>query len=74
MSKRTQLFCYYAVVGFLLFRGFQYVAQSGQGISVIQNDGYTVSGGIMLLLAGILIGYDSGRHKTQNGKHTSKKK
>lgn len=74
MSKRTQLFWYYAVVGFLIFRGLQYVAQSGQGIGVIQNDGYTVSGGIMLLIAGILIGYDSGRRKRLNDKQSSKKK
>ncbi len=74
MSRRTQLFCYYAVVGFLIFRGLQYVAQSGQGMSAVQNDGYTVSGGIMLLIAGILIGYDSGRRKQSNEKRTAKKK
>lgn len=74
MSKKAQFFCYYAVVGFLSIRGFQYVAQSGQGISVVQNDGYTVSGGIMLLITGILIGYDLGRRKALNDKQTSKKK
>jgi len=74
MSKRAQFFCYYAVVGFLIVRGLQYVAQSGQGLGVIQNDGYTVSGGIMLLIAGILIGYDSGRRKRLNGKRATKKK
>ena len=74
MSKRAQFFCYYAVVGFLVIRGFQNVAQSGQGVSVVQNDGYTVIGGILLLIAGILIGYDLGRRKMQSGIRTSKKK
>lgn len=74
MSKSVQLFCYYAIVGFLSLRGLQYVAQSGQGMAVVQNDGYTVSGGIMLLIAGILIGYDLGRRKMQSAKRTTKKK
>lgn len=74
MSKRAQFICYYAVVGFLVIRGFQNVAQSGQGISVVQNDGYTVIGGILLLIAGILIGYDLGRRKMQNSKKAPVKK
>jgi hypothetical protein len=74
MSKRAQLFCYYAVVGFLIVKGLQNVAQSGQGIGVVQNDGYTVSGGIMFLIAGILIGYDLGRRKMLKRKSANAKK
>jgi hypothetical protein len=37
--------------------GFRFVTQAGQGLGVIQNDGYGASGGVLILLGGIAIGY-----------------
>lgn len=39
----------------LVFIGFRFVTQSGQD-SLFQNDGYAVTGGIMLLVGGFLAG------------------
>ena len=39
----------------LLYIGFSYVTQRGQEVPVIQNDGYAVSGGIILVFAGYLL-------------------
>ena len=37
--------------------GFRFVTQAGQGLGVVQNDGYAGSGGVLILLGGIAIGY-----------------
>jgi hypothetical protein len=40
--------------------GFRFVTQAGQGF-VIQNDGYAVTGGIIILVCGLLLGYIFGK-------------
>lgn len=40
-----------------VYFGFRFVTQAGQGLGVIQNDGYAGSGGVLILLGGIAIGY-----------------
>lgn len=39
----------------LIYIGFSYVTQRGQEVPVIQNDGYAVTGGIILVAAGYLL-------------------
>lgn len=36
--------------------GFRFVTQAGQGLDAVQNDGYGATGGVMILLAGIIVG------------------
>jgi drug/metabolite transporter (DMT)-like permease len=54
--------------------GFIFVTQAGQGLNVPQNDGYAVTGGVMLLLAGLIEGhvlgevYDAGEKAKREGK------
>lgn len=36
--------------------GFRLVTQAGQQGVIMQNDGYAVSGGIVLIIAGVLFG------------------
>jgi uncharacterized membrane protein (DUF485 family) len=45
----------------LVVFGFRFVAQVGQGLNTPQNDGYGVAGGIMLVLAGLIVGYIIGK-------------
>lgn len=40
------------VIGYV---GFRFVTQAGQGFA-IQNDGYAGTGGVMILLSGLIIG------------------
>ena len=43
--------------------GFVLVTQAGQGVGVVQNDGYAATGGTLLLLSGLVLGYESTRIK-----------
>ncbi len=54
MNKFNRGFIVVAVIVALV--GLRFVTQAGQGISVIQNDGYAVVGGFMLFSSGMLIG------------------
>jgi len=47
------VFCLAVVVGYF---GFRYVTQANQGLDAIQNDGYAGTGGVMILLSGVLLG------------------
>lgn len=38
------------------YYGFRFVTQAGQGLGVVQNDGYGGTGGLMILAAGFLLG------------------
>jgi hypothetical protein len=40
-----------------IYIGFRFVTQAGQGLGVIQNDGYAGTGGVLILLGGIAIGW-----------------
>lgn len=66
MNKYIRLILWIAasLIGYI---GFRFVTQAGQGLGVVQNDGYGAIGGIMLLLSGILFGllYE----RKNNGKH-----
>ena len=46
---------------FLAYFGFRFVTQAGQGMAAVQNDGYAVTGGAMILVAGMLEGYIIGK-------------
>jgi hypothetical protein len=48
--------------------GFRFITQAGQGVGVVQNDGYAGSGGALILLGGVTYGYLSGRSTTQKKK------
>lgn len=41
----------------VIFIGFRFVTQAGQGLGVVQNDGYAGSGGLMILGGGIILGW-----------------
>lgn len=46
------------VVSFILgVYGFRWVTQAGQGINVVQNDGYGATGGVFILAAGLILGW-----------------
>lgn len=36
--------------------GFSYVTQAGQGLNVIQNDGYAGAGGVLIFVSGVIFG------------------
>ncbi len=37
--------------------GFRWVTQAGQGLDVVQNDGYGATGGVFILIAGMIVGW-----------------
>lgn len=37
--------------------GFRFATQAGQGLGVVQNDGYAMSGGFLILLSGMIGGW-----------------
>lgn len=41
----------------ILIVGFRLVTQAGQPWPLVQNDGYAVSGGLVILLSGMIIGW-----------------
>lgn len=41
----------------IIIVGFRLVTQAGQPWPLMQNDGYAVSGGLAILLGGIIIGW-----------------
>ena len=46
------------VLAFILsVYGFRWVTQAGQGINVVQNDGYGATGGVFILAAGLIFGW-----------------
>lgn len=45
------------VAGVAVYYGFRFVTQAGQGLDVIQNDGYGGSGGVLILVGGFILGY-----------------
>ena len=53
-TVRSFLFILAAI---LIFIGFRFVTQAGQGLGVVQNDGYGGTGGIMILAGSFLAGY-----------------
>ena len=67
MSSRNASFIQLlaAVVAFI---GFRLACQVGQEGVVIQSDGYAVSGGLLILLGGLIFGYVSARSTTQKKK------
>lgn len=50
-----------AVAVILLYYGFRFVTQAGQGLNAVQNDGYGGTGGVMLLVSGCIVGYIMGK-------------
>lgn len=44
----------------VLYLGFRLVTQAGQGLDAVQNDGYAGTGGVLILLSGITIGWLAG--------------
>ncbi|MES2971631.1 MAG: hypothetical protein V4702_04885 [Patescibacteria group bacterium] len=47
----------------LIFIGFRFVTQAGQGLDAVQNDGYGGTGGFMILAGGYLLGYLTKKEK-----------
>ena len=45
----------------LVVFGFRFVTQAGQGLNVPQNDGYGATGGVMLIVGGLIEGYIIGK-------------
>ena len=45
----------------LVVFGFRFVTQAGQGLNIPQNDGYGATGGVMLIVAGLIEGYIIGK-------------
>ena len=70
MNSRPLELAYSVLVGVLFVVGLRFVSQSGLGDSLIQNDGYTVSGSVMLFVAGISlwIGIMVSRSKNKSNK------
>jgi len=66
MKKLPQTLMMIAVLA-VVIEGFRLVTQSGlQGFDgTIQNDGYAVTGGIMILLGGAAVGYIVARARQQ---------
>ena len=58
---------------FLTYWGFRFVTQAGQSMGTPQNDGYAVTGGIMLVLAGVIAGYTWAKAKELGLKRSSRK-
>lgn len=52
----------FGLIAFAYF-GFRLVTQAGQSGVVVQNDGYAMVGGTMILVAGILLGYIYGKRR-----------
>jgi len=40
----------------LVYVGFRWVTQAGQGLDAVQNDGYGGTGGLFILVGGVLFG------------------
>jgi hypothetical protein len=47
----------------MIYYGFKLATQAGQPWPVFQNDGYAGSGGVMILIGGILLGWLIGKQK-----------
>jgi hypothetical protein len=41
----------------LIIVGFRLAAQAGQGLDALQNDGYAGSGGFLILVGGVIVGW-----------------
>ena len=54
-AYRNDLILVAAIV--IVVIGFRLVTQADQGGLVLQNDGYAVSGGLLIVIAGALFGY-----------------
>lgn len=59
MNLKIKVFVLNFSAFLLAMFGFRFVTQMGQGVGVVQNDGYGATGGIMLLVAGLILGYSS---------------
>jgi hypothetical protein len=57
MSKKGIRYVTTIVAGVMIYFGFRFVTQAGQGLGVVQNDGYGGSGGVLILIGGLIIGY-----------------
>ncbi len=66
MNKTARWLILFAAIVNLYF-GFRFVTQYGQGLNVVQNDGYGATGGIMILVSGIVVGLLT--EWKRNGKH-----
>lgn len=62
MNQKTIGTLLWVISAVLLFLGFRFVTQAGQA-SVIQNDGYAVTGGVLIVLGGFLLGVIWSRSK-----------
>lgn len=40
----------------IIYIGFRLVTQAGQGLDIVQNDGYAGTGGFVILVGGFLLG------------------
>lgn len=56
MNRRNFFYLLDLVAIVIIVIGFRLAAQAGQGLGVVQNDGYAASGGILILLGGFLLG------------------
>jgi hypothetical protein len=56
--KTKQLVTITQIAGIIaIFIGFRLATQAGQDMGLPQNDGYAMSGGLVILVGGIIIGY-----------------
>lgn len=57
MKKVHPVAWYIVTFGLLgiIYNGFRLVTQAGQAALIIQNDGYAVTGGVMILLGSVLL-------------------
>lgn len=57
MKKETTKTLLGIIAAGLIVTGFSLAAQAGQGLDAVQNDGYAGSGGFLILVGGIVIGW-----------------
>lgn len=53
-DRFTRTIAFFSLV--VIYYGFRFVTQAGQGLDAIQNDGYAGVGGVMILAGGVMIG------------------
>jgi len=56
MNRKIQKLIWILNIIFAYY-GLRFVTQAGQGLGVVQNDGYGATGGFMLLGSGIIFGW-----------------